>query len=398
MFYLIGIIVTFFLAIILLSKKGKSEADWILFSWLMVMGVHLVAYYLFATGKNYSFPHLLGFEAPLPLLHGPLLYLYTQALTNQIAPRKYRLVHFLPFLLSYLLFLQFFLLPAGQKISIYKKGGEGYETLTVFMLAIIILSGVVYVALSLKLLQNHKRTISNQFSYEEKINLAWLRYLIFGIGLIWVFVVIGNDPIIYSVVVFFVVFLGYFGINQVGIFTQKSPTKIVETFKKEAMTKEDEVVVQRVEPDVEISSEPMRNGEVETTSKKSKYSKSSLSPEAAKEIHSMLTEAMAQKKLYTNAELTLAELAQSLEVHPNNLSQVINTFEEKTFFDYINEKRVEEFKRIVSLPENQKFTLLALAHDCGFNSKTSFNRNFKNVTGLSPSEYLKEVEIELVEK
>jgi 4-amino-4-deoxy-L-arabinose transferase-like glycosyltransferase len=93
MLYQIGIIVTFFLAIILLSKKGKSEADWILFFWLMVMGVHLGEYYLFATGRNLSLPYLLGLEAPLPLLHGPLLYLYTEALTNQIKPRKYRVLH-----------------------------------------------------------------------------------------------------------------------------------------------------------------------------------------------------------------------------------------------------------------------------------------------------------------
>ena len=396
MFYLIGIIVTFFLAIILLSKKGKSEADWILFSWLMVMGVHLVEYYLFSTEKNLAFPYLLGLEAPLPLLHGPLLYLYTEALTNQIKPRKYRVLHFLPFLFSYLLFLKFVMLPAEQKIWVYQNQGKGYETLMGFMSVIIILSGIVYVALSLRLLQKHKRNITEQFSYEEKINLAWLRYLIFGIGVIWILVILGSDPTIYSAVVVFVVCLGYFGINQVGIFTQKGPMNFSEVSQKEVVEKVHEVVAQHVEPSSEDNSPPTESELLVSDFRKSKYSKSSLSPEAAKEIHSVLTEAMVNNKLYTNPELTLAELAQALNVHPNNLSQVINTFEGKTFFDYINQKRIEEFKRIVSLPENQKFTLLGLAHDCGFNSKTSFNRNFKNATGLSPSEYLKDVQIELV--
>jgi AraC-type DNA-binding domain-containing proteins len=113
-------------------------------------------------------------------------------------------------------------------------------------------------------------------------------------------------------------------------------------------------------------------------------------------MHALLRQVMDEKKLYTNPELTLAELAQALEVHPNNLSQVINTYEAKNFYDYINLKRIEEFKRIVALPENQRFTLLAIAHDCGFNSKTSFNRNFKNATGLSPREYLNQAHIELV--
>ena len=113
------------------------------------------------------------------------------------------------------------------------------------------------------------------------------------------------------------------------------------------------------------------------------------------EIYTGLTKVINEEKIFVNPELTLAELAQTLDVHPHNLSQVINTYEEKSFYDYINLKRIEEFKRIVALPENRKFTLLALAHDCGFNSKTSFNRNFKNLTGLSPSDYLKQTQIKL---
>ncbi|MNY28251.1 Helix-turn-helix domain protein [compost metagenome] len=69
--------------------------------------------------------------------------------------------------------------------------------------------------------------------------------------------------------------------------------------------------------------------------------------------------------------------------------------EKKSFYDYINELRIEEFKIIVVLPENQKFTLLSLAYDVGFNSKTSFNRNFKNITGLSPTAYLQQQKIQL---
>lgn len=73
----------------------------------------------------------------------------------------------------------------------------------------------------------------------------------------------------------------------------------------------------------------------------------------------------------------MSDLARQLDIHPNYISQVINSVEQKNFYDFINEHRVEEFKQLVSLPENQHFTLLALAFECGFNSKTSFNRNFK---------------------
>ena len=230
----------------------------------------------------------------------------------------------------------------------------------------------MYVALSLILLSKHRNVIKNEFSYAERVNLRWLRYLIYGIAAIWLVVIVGDDQATYSAVVLFVMMLGYFGIKQVGIFTQQLPVRslneVVTDFGGSPSTGEDQ---------------------------KRKYQKSSLNPEAAKSIHLALSQLMREKKPYTNPDLTLDELAQALNVHRNNLSQVINTYEKKSFYDYINSNRIEEFKRIVVIPENQRFSLLGLANNSGFNSKTSFNRNFKNVTGLSPTEYLKQVNVQL---
>jgi YesN/AraC family two-component response regulator len=106
---------------------------------------------------------------------------------------------------------------------------------------------------------------------------------------------------------------------------------------------------------------------------------------------------MQSQKLYKNAELTLDDLANSLKVLPNHLSQVINSTENKNFYDYINNLRINEFIELIALLENQKFTLLSLAFECGFNSKTSFNRNFKKATGLTPSEYIKQENIKTTE-
>lgn len=77
-----------------------------------------------------------------------------------------------------------------------------------------------------------------------------------------------------------------------------------------------------------------------------------------------------------------------LNTHPNYLSQVINEKEGVSFYDYINGLRVDEFKRLVTMPENQKYTIISLACECGFNSKSAFNRIFKKYTNLSPSAYL----------
>ena len=104
---------------------------------------------------------------------------------------------------------------------------------------------------------------------------------------------------------------------------------------------------------------------------------------------------MLKDKLFKDPELNLGQLAGNLNVHSNVLSQVINSFENKSFYDYINGLRIEEFKTLVADPVNRQYTLLSLAYECGFNSKTAFNRNFKKVTALSPSEYLSQIKVNL---
>jgi AraC-like DNA-binding protein len=385
MFYLIGIVITFFLVAILAGKKGKTAADRILTFWLIAMGVHLLAFYFFVTGQNRSVPYLLGLELPLPLVHGPFLYLYTRAVTGRTAKRGW--LHFIPVLVAYLLLTEFLLLSPEEKIQVYEAKGKGFETNVSINIALIILSGIVYFFLSLRVLHRHTKNLQNQFSSTEKISLSWLRYLIYGIGLIWLSVMFGNETTTFGLTVVFVIFIGYFGINQVGIFTPQSPAISVEL---------EEPVDVKANPESIAAPPPLYNSVNVATKdepKKAKYLKSSLNEVAAESIHQSLTQAMRDRKLFTNSELTLAELAEALAVHPNNLSQVINTYEQKSFYDYINLMRVDEFKRLASLPENQKFTLLGLAQNCGFNSKTSFNRNFKNATGLSPTEYLKQANI-----
>lgn len=66
---------------------------------------------------------------------------------------------------------------------------------------------------------------------------------------------------------------------------------------------------------------------------------------------------------------------------------MINTREGKSFYDYVNALRVSAFQELLLQPGSGQYTLLSLAFECGFNSKTSFNRNFKKITGMSPRDY-----------
>ena len=92
---------------------------------------------------------------------------------------------------------------------------------------------------------------------------------------------------------------------------------------------------------------------------------------------------------YLDSGITLIDLAEKLGMNRGELSEVINVGAEKNFNDFVNHYRVEEVKRKLQQGEGEKYSLLAIALDCGFNSKATFNRVFKKLTGQSPSDYQK---------
>lgn len=96
---------------------------------------------------------------------------------------------------------------------------------------------------------------------------------------------------------------------------------------------------------------------------------------------------METEQPYINMDLTLKDLATALDTYPYYITQVLNTVFNQNFYDFINTYRVEEVQRRLSDPQFKNLTILAVAYDCGFNSKSSFNRIFKQKTGLTPSQY-----------
>ena len=91
---------------------------------------------------------------------------------------------------------------------------------------------------------------------------------------------------------------------------------------------------------------------------------------------------------YLEPGVTLMQIAANLETTPNRLSQAINQGMGKNFHELVNERRVEDFKRRALDPRNRHRTLLAIAFDSGFSSKSSFNRVFKQIAGMSPRQYV----------
>jgi len=100
---------------------------------------------------------------------------------------------------------------------------------------------------------------------------------------------------------------------------------------------------------------------------------------------------MEGKELFLNADLSLRDLAGHLDLPPNYVSQLLNEGFDQNFSEYVNTYRLEAFRAKVVAPDLQHLTLLGLAYESGFNSKTVFNTFFKKAMGMTPAAYRKQL-------
>ena len=369
MFFVLGISISVFLEFLLLIKKDKSPADKILLIWLLLLFVHQLLNYLARSGALYQYPYLLGIDFWMPVAHGVLLYFYVLEITGKKLKNKWFVIlHLLPTMSLIFLAIPFYLLSPTEKINVFKNGAEDYGWYVIYQTILMFVSGLTYSIWSLFLIHKHQINIRQNFSNTDKKELLWLQYLSIGLGIIWFLTLFSNNTIIFSGVVVFVLFIGFFGINQLNIFYSKPIAEIAsikEGDKENTQTSATRIPVSK------------------------RYAKSGLTEETAEQLYTDLNQLMNSESLFNDNDITLTELAKRLQIHPNYLSQVINEKEQKNFYNYINALRIKEFIRLAALPENKKFTLLSLAYQCGFNSKSTFNKHFKENTGKTPSEYFK---------
>ena len=115
-----------------------------------------------------------------------------------------------------------------------------------------------------------------------------------------------------------------------------------------------------------------------------------LKPPASTELKQKgiwLKKAMEANRFYRDAELSLSSLAEKMDIHPHELSRIINIALKKNFSDFVNEYRIREVAQKMQAAAYGHITLVGMAFDSGFNSKATFNRAFKQMTGKSPKEY-----------
>lgn len=361
-----GSILSFILAVFLLiKKKNKSTSDKVLAFWLFIFAFDFLrSYMLFFNGHLF----LLGFGYTLPLLFAPLLYFYIALVIDSKKGFEMRFLwHLVPFVLAnFYMYFYIYSKPAEWRVMFFEDTSfSSRPILFNFILFIVVLVYPVYILLIFNLLRKHVQKIKKIYSCHDQIDLYWVNYLLVSVSILWIISLYSKfvsgyfNSLHYSNVTMTVYFfeliiimiIGYFGFKQ-GIIFMGSPDQ---------------------EKDADII----------------KYKTSGLSSDDAKDFLPVLLKYMETDKPYLNSQLSISDLAEQLKIPSNHLSQIINEQEGKNFFEFVNLYRVGEVKLRMLENHDKKFTLLAIAFDSGFNSKSSFNSIFKKQTGLTPKEYMK---------
>ena len=371
----IGAAHALYLTLLVLVKKNKGWPEYILAAYLATLAITFSATFF---ALAYELPDLMAFQLNISLLLAPLFFIYIRSLTQTREQRPYiLLLHLGPYLITWVYWLYLFTVHTEYELYVLFSETPDAELPLLFVLALLLdtLAIPVYAGWSLWVLRKHKRTISNAFSYTEGIDLKWAKVLVYSAGVLWLGIAVPESfrtdlawdvderslQIGYAVATLFIFYLGYFGLKQGHIIT----------WQPNAASS-----LARPQPDDEP--EPV-----------TKYLKSGLKEEEAQVHTETLIHYVTTEKPYVQSRLSLQDLAQALDMPVRHLSQVINEHLDQTFYDFVNRYRVEEFKKRIVDPRYKNYTVLSIALDCGFNSKSSFNRIFKKVEGCTPTEYLR---------
>lgn len=133
------------------------------------------------------------------------------------------------------------------------------------------------------------------------------------------------------------------------------------------------------------------NSEQQPSVVEEKYKTNRLTEEECKELHKKLVAYVEKEKPYINPDLKMGDLASALDTSSHSLSYLLNQYLNQSYYDFINEYRVTQFKKMVADSQYSRYTLTALAELCGFSSRASFFRSFKKSTGVTPNEYIRSI-------
>lgn len=354
---IISVFLLIFFSIFLVTRKKQSRlSNFLLAGFLFINSIPFLFNIIYSLDlKIFRFlPTLFLSFFNLDFLMGPLIYFYTKSVAiKDFRLRKKDWPHLLPVIVFnlYLLFSIILKQTTGVPQSFIR-----WEITAALLASHILL--VIYACLSVRVLRQFTAAIKNVYSYTEKINLNWLRFVLVGFGIIWLMIIVNclaqimwETPIpslndIISAVNFVVsIIIIYYGLTWPKLFTG------IES--------------------------------------KSKYEGSTLTSENAKLYTNRLKVFMETEKPHLTPSITINELSEKLSIPAKHLSQLVNEQFQQNFFDFINSYRIKEAKRYLVKQSRRNLNISQILYEVGFNSKATFNRAFSRHVGMSPKEFRK---------
>jgi len=344
------------LGVFFFSKKNRKNINIFLAILVITLFLGLSGRVLYAAGVYNSNWRLNSASEWAAMLFGTTLYLFTRSSLQNRKPTKQDLLHYAPSIGYMIFILTYFVLAGDTQIRDRIDSGELRRAISTCH-AIGLGVNITYWAMSLNVLVKFRKRIKNELSYSLKTTFFKHLHIVMGFGfLVWLtlymislfgFEMIERDarPSIWMAITFVVLFITYYGM---------------------------------------ISPEVYRIKQLETIQK---YTQSKLTTADLDTLKKQLDTLMEEKKPYLNNKLLKAELAEMLGTSNPELARLLNENIGMNFFEYVNYYRIKEFVALARTEKAQHLTFFGLAQEAGFNSKTTFNKSFKKLMGVSPSEY-----------
>ena len=355
----IGISQSFFAGLLISTKKPFTTANRLMAAWLFLICTEMIFALINSTVlEMYSFQFI-------TFTYGPLMFLYVRFMTK---PEKrfnwLALIHFIPFVVFFTVSVIFRSVHLVRDLRSFFVPDKLISLRIVYGICFF-LSITIYSILAFIEIRRHQENMKNLVSYTSNvITLNWLKVISIGFYVAYFILfilgglnMIGNfipfDPyfIIFGFIALFSFAFSFYGIKQPAIFGQV----------------------------VKASGEDKKEAE--------KYTKSGLRDKQAEELLQKLISYVEGKRPYLDRDLSIHDLAILTGISRHHITQILNEKHSRNFFTFINEYRVKEVIERFSDPRFNNYTILAIAYDAGFNSKTTFNSIFKSQTGLTPSQY-----------
>lgn len=357
LFY-VGISQSFISGLFLATQKSRPIPGRIMAAWQFLICCELLFALLNNAGyEMYSFPFI-------SFTYGPLLYLYIKHLGKGVERfRSISLIHFIPFLVFFTVSVVFRTVPIFDDPSGFFVSDRFISLRIIYGLSFFI-SITAYSALSFLAVTRYQATLPHILSFRTgKVTLNWLKVLTVAFYLTYfTLFVMGGMNIIgaqvpfdpYYIVFFFITLFSFI----FSFFSFRQPT---------------------------LSGLPSNTANAPES--EVRYARSGLKEKSALEILDKLNKAMEQDKIFLKSDLSVTDLSEITGVSRHHITQVLNEYRGSNFFTFINEYRTREVIRRMRDTKYSNYTILALAFDSGFNSKSTFNTVFKAITGLTPSDY-----------